>query len=250
MNLPHYHDTYEFYLQVSGKRKLIIDDISYLLSPGDLYIIKPFEVHISQTLDHISYERFVVNLSPLHLKSILTPIELTTLFNPFKSCFIHLAEHDLYHIYAAFHDILESTKRNGFLKNKLIEASLLKLLLLIRDYMEHSTPIEGALIHPEISKAIQYMSKHYQSDISLDSIASEMHISKYYFSRLFRKTTGETFLQHLQNIRLAHAHEMLVNSNLSLKEISLRAGFSSEAQFSRVFFNHNHISPRDFKRTL
>ena len=73
-----------------------------------------------------------------------------------------------------------------------------------------------------IKKAISYMEKNYENDISLKDIADEIGMSPTTFSRFFKKTTGETFYCYLSKIRLYHAHKELINSDASITEIAFK----------------------------
>ena len=81
MKVQHYHDTYEFYLQMAGERTLILNDICYTLRPGDLYILKPFEIHYTESRGSEYYERYVINLSTSFLRILLTEGETRLLLS-------------------------------------------------------------------------------------------------------------------------------------------------------------------------
>jgi len=66
--------------------------------------------------------------------------------------------------------------------------------------------LEGKSIQPEIVKAIHYINRHYQENLSLEGAAELVHLSRYHFCRLFHEATGATFLEYLYNVRLASHH--------------------------------------------
>ena len=79
-------------------------------------------------------------------------------------------------------------------------------------------------------------------------ISREVHISKYYLCRLFREATGTTFLEYLNDIRLSKAHQLLLETNLSIGEIAAKTGFSSGLRLSKVFHSSYHMPPSKFRR--
>ena len=60
--------------------------------------------------------------------------------------------------------------------------------------------------------------------IDLETIASQIHLSKYYFCRIFREVTGATVLEYLTNVRLTRAGRLLVESSLAIQEIAQKTG--------------------------
>ena len=84
MKVQHYHDTYEFYLQMAGERTLILNDICYTLRPGDLYILKPFEIHYTESRGSDYYERYVINLPASFLYTLLTEGETRLLLDKLR----------------------------------------------------------------------------------------------------------------------------------------------------------------------
>ena len=71
-------------------------------------------------------------------------------------------------------------------------------------------PELSAAPRQEILDAIAYINAHYAEKIDLETIASQIHLSKYYFCRIFREVTGATVLEYLTNVRLTRAGRLLV----------------------------------------
>ena len=89
---------------------------------------------------------------------------------------------------------------------------------------------------------------HYAEKIDLETIASQIHLSKYYFCRIFREVTGATVLEYLTNVRLTRAGRLLVESSLAIQEIAQKTGFASLVHFSRTYRNAYGVSPSDTRR--
>jgi len=105
--------------------------------------------------------------------------------------------------------------------------------------------------HVEIcNEAMQYIEDNYQSDISLDSIASSVHLSKYHFVRIFKETLGISPMKCLLRIRLANAKDLLGRTELSIREIAMSVGYENALTFSRVFKNSEDISPTDYRNNV
>ena len=74
-----------------------------------------------------------------------------------------------------------------------------------------------------VKKAMLYIQENYSRDISLDDVSSQVNISPYYFSKIFKEETGENFIEYLTRVRIDKAKELLVDANVSVKEAGIRA---------------------------
>ena len=72
---------------------------------------------------------------------------------------------------------------------------------------------------PCVNHAIKYIEKNYTTEISIDDICSELNINKCYFCSVFKKETGSTFINYLNNYKIEKSKELLKNPNISLLEI-------------------------------
>lgn len=99
-----------------------------------------------------------------------------------------------------------------------------------------------------IKKALAFMEENYEVPFALDDIAKEVGMSPTYFSRFFKKTTGETFCSCLNRIRLFNAHNDLVNSDLSITEIALNNGFANVKSFIEMFKREFGLTPLKYKK--
>lgn len=252
MKVQHYHDTLEIYLQTCGERYLFLNDICYTLRPGDLYLLKPFEIHYTESREADYYGRYLLNFSEEQLDLLLTVQERRSLMRKLDSGVYHLSASRFDTVHALFRHIEETGSESGLLSQKLQYTYIFQLLMelshLLKESPDRRENVEASNIRPELTEAIHYLNSHYQEPLSLDMVAEAVHMSKYHFSRLFHRATGATFLQYLNNIRLTRVHRLLLETRLPLTEIAKRTGFTSAAQLSRVFRGVYHSSPTDFRR--
>lgn len=95
--------------------------------------------------------------------------------------------------------------------------------------------------------AVQFMNDRYQQPIGLEQIADYAGLSKYHFNRLFTRTTGQTPIQHLTQIRLEKAVDLIKNTALSFEEIAKQVGYTGGSYFTKVFKHHIGCSPSDYR---
>jgi AraC-like DNA-binding protein len=86
-----------------------------------------------------------------------------------------------------------------------------------------------------IDTLLEFFFENYTRRISLDEMAELVHLNKSYFVRVFRREIGQTPLDYLNGIRLSHAKELLLSTNLKVSEIAFRSGFESASYFIRRF---------------
>lgn len=99
-----------------------------------------------------------------------------------------------------------------------------------------------------VKKVITYMEENYENTISLENIADEVAMTPNYFCRFFKKTTGETFYNYLNEIRLYHAHREIINSDSSITEIALNNGFPNVKSFIEVFKKCYKVTPARYRK--
>lgn len=248
MRIQHYHDTYEIYLQISGKRYLFHNDICYTLEQGDLVIFNPFDLHYTESRESNYYERYVLNFHEDRLACILTKGEIELLFKSLASCVIHLNQEQLQEVYDYLQKIEAFSRKKGLLGEKLLYSAVFQLIMILAELAKTAQMTTRQEVPEEIVTALQYINQHYSENIDLSVTSAYVHMSKYHFCRLFHETTGATFLQYLYNIRLTKVHHLLLETALSLTEIAEKTGFSSSSHLSRVFQKVYHTSPREFRK--
>lgn len=98
-----------------------------------------------------------------------------------------------------------------------------------------SSNVRISISDPALMEAIRYIDVHYKEDISLGDVASKIGFSANYFSTLFKKEIGQSYVNYLNSIRITAAKELLENTNIYFYEISELVGYNSFEYFSRIF---------------
>lgn len=99
-----------------------------------------------------------------------------------------------------------------------------------------------------IERAIAFMEKHYDEDISLDQISHAAYLSTYHFCRLFKKQVGTTCNKYLSILRIEKAKELLKETELSVTEICFEVGFNYLTHFERVFKGLEGTTPSVYRQ--
>jgi AraC family transcriptional regulator, regulatory protein of adaptative response / methylphosphotriester-DNA alkyltransferase methyltransferase len=105
-------------------------------------------------------------------------------------------------------------------------------------------PDEEAIINLAQGK----MKQEYASNLTLESLARQVCMSKYHFHRLFTKKVGKTPLSYLTDIRVEKAKLFLTQTSLSITQIGHAVGYNSSAHFSVLFRNQVGCSPTAYRK--
>ena len=98
-----------------------------------------------------------------------------------------------------------------------------------------------------IKKAILYISQNYGSDITLQKTADHVHLNSAYFSTLFKQSTGSSFKEYLNMVRVEESKRLLANTEDPIIDIAMAAGFSDQSYFSKVFRRYTGLTPREYR---
>lgn len=119
---------------------------------------------------------------------------------------------------------------------------LLKKIIGVRD------TISGRRYSDIIEIAKDQIRKTYMSDeISLNTIAAEVGMSPSYFSSIFSKEMGKTFVEYLTEIRMDRAKELLMCSSMKTSEIGHEVGYKDPHYFSYIFKKTQNCTPKEFR---
>lgn len=102
-------------------------------------------------------------------------------------------------------------------------------------------------LHPALIRAIQYIEQNLERTFSLDDIAQAAGISRSFLSNIFSKQLQTSPVNYAISLKMNLAKRMLVNSYLSVKEISIKCGFQDPNFFCRSFKKHFHVSPGEYR---
>ena len=92
-----------------------------------------------------------------------------------------------------------------------------------------------------------WLEHHYMQDVSLDQAAEAMGMSSFYFSRLFRTSYNQTFLEYLTAYRIDRAVELLQQTDIPVREIAVRVGYTDANYFTKVFKRHLGVTPTEYR---
>ena len=99
-----------------------------------------------------------------------------------------------------------------------------------------------------VKKITSYIEVHLDEDLSLESIADNLHYSKFYLARTFAEQTGSTIGKYIQGRRLTLAARKLVETNKPIIEIAYEAHYNSQQAFTLAFRRLYLCTPQVYRK--
>lgn len=100
-----------------------------------------------------------------------------------------------------------------------------------------------------VSQVIQIIQNHYQEELTLKSVASQLYLNAMYLGQLFKKEVKMSFSQYLNHFRIEKAKQLLVVPKYNINEISLMIGFNNTTYFSKKFKKTVGMTPKEFRES-
>ena len=122
----------------------------------------------------------------------------------------------------------------------------------LRDYgaTKHKIAVyEGGLSDRYLFQAIEYIDHHLSQSIKLDDLATHVGISKFHFSRLFKKSMGVSPHQYVTQQRIELAKHLLSKADMSISDIALECGFNSHGHLGKYFHKIVGITPKAYRQS-
>jgi AraC-like DNA-binding protein len=131
-----------------------------------------------------------------------------------------------------------SSSRDLFTLNQKILIDYAKRVALLHDEEQFS---------PLTAQCRAYISKHVCDPLTVHNVASALHISRSYLSRVFKKDTGKTIGEHIREEKIATAKILLRHTTLNIADIAQKIGFSSQSRFTEIFRKVVGVTPRQYR---
>jgi two-component system, response regulator YesN len=103
-------------------------------------------------------------------------------------------------------------------------------------------------VNSYVLMAKEYVKENYQERITLEDISNRLFLHQAYFSAIFKKATGQNFIDYVNHVRVEKAMQLLRNTDYKIKIISDMVGFQSHSYFNKVFKNETGVTPVVFRR--
>ena len=110
--------------------------------------------------------------------------------------------------------------------------------------------MDDLIVNKTVDECLSYIEQYYMDDITLVSLARNIHRNPIYLSRLIKKVQGKNFSDILTFVRMNKACELLRNQDLKAYEVSNKVGFKDSRYFSQVFRKHYGVTPTEYRKEI
>lgn len=246
----HIHDCFEVYISLSGSKHFFIDDRSYDVKKGDVFVINQYESHYLVHNDTEVNDRIVISIDPHFLETLSS--SSTDLCGCFKKKEVlnhHRMTTDQFQLNYINSLIYKITMSEGFGSDLIENSAFVELMILINKlFLEYNNESNVYLKYPNnelVGNILEYINKKISETVTIEDIAKELFISSSYVCRVFKSETGTTINKYITARKISLAKSMLANG-CTVKEACEKSGFNDYANFIKVFSKVVGISPKKY----
>ena len=225
---PHLHNHLELVGMIEGKAMAYVEEKVYEINSGDAFFIFPNQIH---HYEKIADENYILLLFPMDILP-----EYTSVFHSKvpKSALIPGALKNR-HVLRSMQEILalKDSTESGSYRDYLTKGYLLILFgqLFALSELEDTPHVDVQTV----KLLLDYCIGHYKDEISLDQVATRLHLSKFYISHLFSQKLHLSYSDYIRSLRISEACRLLTETSLGITEISYQVGFPTPRTFNRAF---------------
>ena len=232
----HWHDYVEIELVVSGRGINVFNGVEYQLTEGDVYVASHFDCHRVINTDKL--ELIDINASFGFLDKEMIDYLSTTggilcHLTPEKYNFIRTMAESL------FDDMSKNTPFSKFSAKTTIHDIIINII--------KNSDIKVEPMPQHIQVITSYVNRNFNTDLSLETLASNFKISSNYHGKLFKKHMNMSYNDYLNTVRIKYACHMISSSRIGIKEIAFSSGYSSTEYFHTVFKKHTGFTPTQYR---
>ncbi len=245
---PHTHTTTSEIIQTfDNKGKVIINGKVYKMQKNGLYFIHGLATHFVLPDDINTYNHSLVVLNTSEIEHLCFNLNLIKEYNKvFTSnggTFCELSNEDILYADNIFLQISKICENpgNGFTYAKM--SSLFVSLLELGCKNKSSESYSDS----KVSTILTYLNQNILTKLTLDDISRSIGISKFYMCRQFQDNMGITIGGYIKNRRISVAKQLLIETDMSISEISMHCCFSNSSFFAKVFSEEIGCTPTSYR---
>lgn len=229
---------YQLIYIAKGSYIFKIDGIEQRVSEGNAVVYMPYELQQYGAESGVDTEMYWTHMTGYNCREILSEAGMD------KSGVYYVGSNDKFSLLYKWTIKELQLKREGYLE---LATGYFKqiLRLMARNYNSISENQSEAHL---AESAMIYFYRHFSENISIDDYAKSKQITPCWFRRCFKKRTGVSPQQFINDIRLSHARELLLMTDFKISEVAERSGYENAFYFSRIFSKNTGCSPQQFRK--
>ena len=240
-SVPHTHSHMELFYIVGGKGQFLIEDRLYPVSANNLVIITPNVTHTEVSLNAQPLEYIVLGIDG---------VELTTGGNS-NGQFCILDHFESAEVSSCLRNILREMelKHTGYTDICQAYMEILIIRLMRNTVLAVQSEPQLTTGNRQCAAVRRYIDLHFKEPLTLELLAQEAHMNKFYLSHAFKREYGISPISYMISRRISESKYLLTETDLSMSQIAQLLGFSSLSYFSQVFHKTQGISAMEFRQS-
>ena len=255
----HQHDFFELACVIRGRFRNFIGDRNFFLEAGDILILAPNTRHAVCSLEDDS---FMINIlvrtaffennfmQVLPDSDLLRHFFIRTFYNSEKTPYLlfRVGQDERVLSYSTF--LLEEYRQNHRYKITMLRSLLSTMLVSLLRYHEQDVIVpsgHSSMLTENTLFILQYMQQNYAS-ITLSHLAQFFNYSERQIQRIISAATGKSFNENIFALRMAHAEEYLLSTQLPVRTIAEQLGYFDASSFRRNFRRYYGMTPQEFRQ--
>ncbi len=234
----HWHDYFEIEIVLSGTGVCVVNDTEYDMSKYNMFFLTSTDFHFIK----ITEEARFINIS--FDVDMIDERDLSQLVLSQTEHGYCLSADEYERMISAALLLEHECEINGACQKQLLQYILGFVLQRNKKTPDGSANLE---LYSGIKKAMIYMELHFRENITLKDLAKEAGYHPAYFSEIFKKTTGKSYIEALTKLRLAYAKSLLSNG-FSVADACFLSGFGSLSNFYTLFKKKFGSSPSGYSK--
>lgn len=241
---------YEIDFYIKGDREIYVNNERYDIHEGDICFRRPGQevysfgdydcfivtIDFSGTANPKNYNRNSATVIQPECNSILIK-DIPPVITP--------------HNVAKYKSLFYTLESQADLNNdEAINALVMEILFLVNADLSHRLFEENKLKPTTVESVAQYINQNYSEKITLDYLAKMAYLDRSYLVRAFKKRYGYTPIKYLIEVRLSHAEDLLLNSNMSVSEIACQCGYNNESFFIAQYKKKFSMTPSQHRNHI
>jgi len=235
----HIHQRFCIGAIVKGNAQFEVNHQTLLLNSGSIYFVNPGEAHQIKPLDKDGFDHIVFSFGLQFCKNYFNIFESEIPNFHFNKTIAYNSE-----MSTIFLNFLKLVSKNKVTDEA--EFTLMEILTWFAPFISFiESDFEEKTQSENISKTCEYIINNSKKKLTLDELASNAHLSKFHFSRVFKNEVGISPYDYQIQARIKLAKGMLLNKK-SIADIALELGFTDQSHFSRFFKRDIGVTPAQF----
>lgn len=245
-----YTDYYGISFMISGDRLIYAQDFTTIIQAGEMSFIPKNVYRRTTYISQEPYERILLKFTDHMVADLVNTVGAEQFHSLFEEHVIRFEEPTQAKIISILNEMEQEWNSYNAYSELLLKGMLNRLIILcLRERIisgSHILSLEKK--HDCLADAIQYIKTHLRESPSLDETARSINISASYLSKIFINHLNTSYSAFVLNEKLTLAGKLLTDTNLSISEIALEAGFSGSSYFSDCFKRSTGLSPLRFRK--